>query len=625
MTQPAAAPLSGAAVRQAPRLQSRRLPGRPGVARAASSADSQETGEPNGGLNTTFSALAAAGVAAMAAGVVQTGVVPAALPPQVLSTAAQVAQASVQNAVPLLGGTAVATSAAAVATTASAKRERGQQRVRLEQLKKEVAALQDLQQQELALLQLQMNAKAQEFMSAFQVLQDDLSREAEGRLEVESQLVAAQQKAASLEARVDAEVRERQRLQQAANRMESEAALNRREYLQLEDQAAALQAQLQAAHREVADAHALLEATNSRSEVLEQAWNEALQASKDAQLAAADSRSLELALARAQEDAAYLNTQLEQSQHEAAEASAALAAARGRTAMLEKAYAQANEEASQLRSDKRSLESALTQAQQEARALAAQLEEAQALGTQLEEAQRGTADAYALLDSLRSRTAMLEKSYAASMMEAQDAAQLRKQQRKLEAALSRAQEEASALSAELNAAQKDAAAAKALLSMSHGRNALVEKAWKTAQEDAMSLRGQQRRMQAALSAAQKEARALAAELERARAVGQLEAAYGSSAEHSELGTLRSRTSMLEKAYASATEEAKAEQARRVEAERQLEWSKREVQHLTWELEGAQASIATSAAGVETIVAQLPEVVGRWQDGTPRELAHLRNF
>ena len=135
----------------------------------------------------------------------------------------------------------------------------------------------------------------------------------------------------------------------------------------------------------------------------------------------------------------------------------------------------------------------------------------------------------------------------------QDAAQLRKQQRKLEAALSRAQEEASALSAELNAAQKDAAAAKALLSMSHGRNALVEKAWKTAQEDAMSLRGQQRRMQAALSAAQKEARALAAELERARAVGQLEAAYGSSAEHSELGTLRSRTSMLEKAYASATE------------------------------------------------------------------------
>ena len=276
---------------------------------------------------------------------------------------------------------------------------------------------------------------------------------------------------------MDAEVRERQRLQQAANRMESEvcfvcsggvvvwgsqhaiscrgpiaaaglacwpsmpgqpfcptlrhpfgcalcgcsalrvcthrllctcvqAALNRREYLQLEDQAAALQAQLQAAHREVADAHALLEATNSRSEVLEQAWNEALQASKvrpglgeacvcsscfsvwgsvccghygagravhgsmkrgfgarphwmlllhallppgaplclqDAQLAAADSRSLELALARAQEDAAYLNTQLEQSQHEAAEASAALAAARGRTAMLEKAYAQANE------------------------------------------------------------------------------------------------------------------------------------------------------------------------------------------------------------------------------------------------------------------------------------------
>ena len=137
----------------------------------------------------------------------------------------------------------------------------------------------------------------------------------------------------------------------------------------------------------------------------------------------------------------------------------------------------------------------------------------------------------------------------------QDAAQLRKQQRKLEAALSRAQEEASALSAELNAAQKDAAAAKALLSMSHGRNALVEKAWKTAQEDAMSLRGQQRRMQAALSAAQKEARALAAELERARAANQeLErAASGAGGASAELSTLRSRAELLEKAYANATE------------------------------------------------------------------------
>jgi hypothetical protein len=66
----------------------------------------------------------------------------AALPPQLLTTAAQVAQVTVQNAVPLLGGTAMASSAAAVATTTSAKRERGQQRVRLEQLKLEVAALQ---------------------------------------------------------------------------------------------------------------------------------------------------------------------------------------------------------------------------------------------------------------------------------------------------------------------------------------------------------------------------------------------------------------------------------------------------------------------------------------------------
>jgi hypothetical protein len=122
------------------------------------------------------------------------------------------------------------------------------------------------------------------------------------------------------------------------------------------------------------------------------------------------------------------------------------------------------------------------------------------------------------------------------------------------------------------------------------------------------------------------------------------------------------------------------QARRVELERQLHWTQKEVQQLTWELEGAQvrgrqagavggvhvewpataapqqpvfgfwdacsaqlvcpacarpapagsalhaaapqASMATSAAGVETVVAQLPDVVARWPNGGPRELSRV---
>jgi hypothetical protein len=53
--------------------------------------------------------------------------------------------------------------------------------------------VQDLQQQELTLLQLQMNAKSQEFVAAWQSVQDDLSREADERAVVEGQLAAVQQ------------------------------------------------------------------------------------------------------------------------------------------------------------------------------------------------------------------------------------------------------------------------------------------------------------------------------------------------------------------------------------------------------------------------------------------------
>jgi chromosome segregation ATPase len=278
------------------------------------------------------------------------------------------------------------------------------------------------------------------------------------------------------------------------------------------------------------------------------------------------------------------------------------------------------------------------------------------------------------------------------MLLLQAAAQLRKQQQKLETALGRAQQEASALSTQLGAAQKDAAAAKAMLSMSSGRNALVEKAWQAAQEDAASLRAQQRSMQAALSSAQREARTLAAELEMARAQQQQEQQGGwqSDQPDQDLGALRSRVSMVEKAWTQAAADAKEQhvrhsccavpvlflrieqaalqyatlqplpcecgvsaravmsrtclkhspfvckqtwhlpcmlcccvQAQRVEAERELAATQREVWELTRELEDAQAAVASSAAGVETAVAQLPDVVGHWRDGPPRELAHYR--
>lgn len=103
--------------------------------------DSHEGRVPTG-LAATLSALAAAGMVSLA---VQTGVMtpPTALmiPPSQL--AAAVAQAATTAAaVPFLGGTAVATTAAAVASSASVRQERSRQKVRLEALKQEVAALQ---------------------------------------------------------------------------------------------------------------------------------------------------------------------------------------------------------------------------------------------------------------------------------------------------------------------------------------------------------------------------------------------------------------------------------------------------------------------------------------------------
>jgi hypothetical protein len=84
----------------------------------------------------------------MVAVAVQTGVVPApdiTLPSSLVSSAAaQAAQtlSGTSAASVFLGGTTVASTAAAAASTANAKRERQTQRQRLEQLKKEVSALQ---------------------------------------------------------------------------------------------------------------------------------------------------------------------------------------------------------------------------------------------------------------------------------------------------------------------------------------------------------------------------------------------------------------------------------------------------------------------------------------------------
>jgi uncharacterized protein YukE len=87
--------------------------------------------------------------------------------------------------------------------------------------------------------------------------------------------------------------------------------------------------------------------------------------------------------------------------------------------MLERKWAEASDEANQLRGEKQGLQAALTQVQREARVLAGQLEEARGLVGQLEEAQQAAAAANGMLDSLRSRTAMLEKAWAGSMKDSQ--------------------------------------------------------------------------------------------------------------------------------------------------------------------------------------------------------------
>jgi hypothetical protein len=76
------------------------------------------------------------------------------------------------------------------------------------------------------------------------------------------------------------ETRERQRLQALASRAESEAAAARRDARLADDRARQLAAQVDAAQREAMDAHALLEASNGRAEVLEAAWHEALEAAR---------------------------------------------------------------------------------------------------------------------------------------------------------------------------------------------------------------------------------------------------------------------------------------------------------------------------------------------------------
>lgn len=89
------------------------------------------------------------------------------------------------------GAGALATS---LASLAQKKRSETAQRARLEQLRREVGELQKLQQLELQVLQSQMNGKAQEFSSAWEQLQDDLSREAQERSLLQNRLVASVKK-----------------------------------------------------------------------------------------------------------------------------------------------------------------------------------------------------------------------------------------------------------------------------------------------------------------------------------------------------------------------------------------------------------------------------------------------
>jgi chromosome segregation ATPase len=133
----------------------------------------------------------------------------------------------------------------------------------------------------------------------------------------------------------------------------------------------------------------------------------------------ADGSRLQGEVQQAEELVQALAQEVERAQRAAAAARDELASVQQRNRGLEHQWVAASGEANQLRGEKQGLQAALTQVQREARVLAGQLEEARGLVGQLEEAQQAAAAANGMLDSLRSRTAMLEKAWAGSMKDSQ--------------------------------------------------------------------------------------------------------------------------------------------------------------------------------------------------------------
>lgn len=114
------------------------------------------------------------------------------------------------------------------------------------------------------------------------------------------------------------------------------------------------------------------------------------------------------------------------------------------------------------------------------------------------------------------------------------------------------------MAVQLEEAQREAAAAKSQAASTVWRNALLEKAWTAALEDSKMLQLKKRSLESALAQSQREAFALAAQLERASALAdELEAAQeDASVAKKQASSARARIALLEKAWTAALEDAR---------------------------------------------------------------------
>jgi hypothetical protein len=111
-------------------------------------------------------------------------------------------------------------------------------------------------------------------------LEGELMGEAQERAQVQKRLAASEANAAALEGQVEAEARERKRLQAQNYALEGQVVEGQRAASAMEGQASAMAARLQEAQKQAADAFAALTASRSRSAFLEKAWVGAMGAAK---------------------------------------------------------------------------------------------------------------------------------------------------------------------------------------------------------------------------------------------------------------------------------------------------------------------------------------------------------